>query len=180
MASQYFVGLSLDGSRALSDRLDHNLAATNLSSLVHYKARPGTPLFNLMIPLKFMQEYKVTKRDKSRPTCREREVVVIVRPFISTDPDGPKYEHYCKQKLILHRKQSSRKLSYFHRGFCQFSFFLFQFSTGNFPPSLTDDVDRLEHQVNEQSEDTTAESDDTTTELDRNRRYIQEWMLLCQ
>ena len=53
-------------------------------------------------------------------------------------------------------------------------------STGNVPPSLADDVDRLEHQVSEQSEDNTSESDTTTTELDRNRRNVQEWILLCQ
>ena len=38
MASRDFVVLSLDGSRALADRLDDDRAATNLSSLDHYKA----------------------------------------------------------------------------------------------------------------------------------------------
>ena len=44
----------------------------------------------------------------------------------------------------------------------------------------TGNVDRLKHQVSEQSEDNTTESDATTTELDRNRKYVQEWMMLCQ
>ena len=103
MASRDFVVLSLDGSRALSDRLDDDHAATNLSSLDHYKARPDSPLFNSLTLLKFMQEYKVTKGDESRPTCRAKEVVVIVRPFLSPEPGGPKYKQYCKQKLMLHK-----------------------------------------------------------------------------
>ena len=74
MASREFVVLSLDGSRALADGLGDDCAATNLSSLDHYKARPNTP----------------------------------------------------------------------------------------------------------PSEDNTTERDATTTELDRNRTYVQEWMLLCQ
>ena len=74
MASREFVVLSLDGSRALADWLGDDCAATNLSSLDHYKARPNTP----------------------------------------------------------------------------------------------------------PSEDNTTERDATTTELDRNRTYVQEWMLLCQ
>ena len=161
------------------NRLDDDHAATNLSSLDHYKARPDIPLFNSLTLLKFMQEYKVTKGDESRPTCRAIEVVVIVRPFLSPEPDGPKYEQYCKQKLMLHKPfRLENDLLENHLTFTEaFASFL---STGNVPPSLADDVDRLEHQVSEQSEDNTTESDTTTTELDRNRRYVQEWMLLCQ
>ena len=103
MASRDFVVLSLDGSRALADKLDDDRAATNLSSLDHYKARPDTPLFNSMTLLTFMQEHKVTKGDESRPERRTKEVVVIVRPFLSPDPDGPSYEQYRKQKLMLHK-----------------------------------------------------------------------------
>ena len=126
-----------------------------------------------------MQEYKVTKGDESCPERRTKEVVVIVRPFLSPDPDGPSYEQYCKQKLMLHKPfHVENNLLENHLTFTEaYASFL---STGNVPPSLADDVDRLEHQVSEQSEDNTTESDTTTTELDRNRRYVQEWMLLCQ
>ena len=173
MASRDFVVLSFDGSRALADRLDNDRAATNLFSLDHYKARPDTPLFNSMTLLTFMQEYKVTKGDESRPERRTKEVVVIVRLFLSPDPDGPSYEQYCKQKLILHKPfHVENNLLENHLTFTEaYASFL---STGNVPPSLADDVDRLEHQVSEQSEDNTTESDTTTTELDRNRRYVQE------
>ena len=126
-----------------------------------------------------MQEYKVTKGDESRPERRTKEVVVIVRPFLSPDPDGSSYEQYCKQKLMLHKPfHVENNLLENHLTFTEaYASFL---STGNVPPSLADDVDRLEHQVSEHSEDNTTESDATTTELDRNRRYVQEWMLLCQ
>ena len=103
MTSCDFVVLSLDGSRALADRLDDDRAATNLSSLDHYKARPDSPLFNSMTLVTFMQECKVTKGDESRPERRTKEVVVIVRPFLSPDSDGPSYEQYCLQKLMLHK-----------------------------------------------------------------------------
>ena len=98
MASRDFVVLSLDGSQALADRLDDDRAATNLSSLDHYKARPDIPLFNSMTLLTFMQEYKVTKGDESRQERGTKEVVVIVRPFVSPDPDGPSYEQYTVSK----------------------------------------------------------------------------------
>lgn len=34
---------------------------------------------------------------------RNKKIVVIVRPYISPDPDSPEYERYCRQKLVLHR-----------------------------------------------------------------------------
>ena len=42
------------------------------------------------------------KELSAEPTLRRKEVIVIVRPYCSPDHNGPQYEQYCRQKLMLH------------------------------------------------------------------------------
>ena len=102
-ASRDFVILSLDGSRELSDRLDEDKAVTLASQMDHYCARPYTPQFEALTLLQFVQRYKIPKRVGDELVCRRKEVVVISRPYCSPDPSGPKYEQYCRQKLMMHQ-----------------------------------------------------------------------------
>ena len=87
--------------------------------------------------------------------------VVIVRPYCSPDPDGPKYEQYCKQKLMLH-------VPFRHvdelKGDCDsftdaYALFL---QSGNVPPSLEDDITRLAQQQSQQDDN---DDDDDDTEV---------------
>lgn len=98
-ASRDFFVLSLDGSRAVENRLTEDEPATALSTLDHYAARPDSSRFEDMILLQFTQQHTMPKE---LPTPRRKNVVVIARPFCSPDPNGPKYEQYCRQKLMLH------------------------------------------------------------------------------
>ena len=92
--------LSLDGSRAVKDCLDEDQPATALSALDHYIGRPATPQFNEMTLLHYVQQFTMPKQLGSNPSRRRKAVVVIVCPYFSPDPSGPKYEEYCRQKLI--------------------------------------------------------------------------------
>ena len=99
-ASRDFIMLSLDGSRAVGDRLDEDQPATALSALDHYIGRPTTPQFNEMTLLHYVQQFAMPKQLGSNPFRRRKAVVVIVRPYFSRDPSGPNYEEHCRQKLI--------------------------------------------------------------------------------
>ena len=55
-----------------------------------------------MTLLHFMQQYTMPKETGSEPLKRTKKVIVIVRPYYSPDPQSPKYEQYCQQKLMLH------------------------------------------------------------------------------
>ena len=59
-ASRDFIVLSLDGSRAVEEHIQHDGRATALSILDHYLARP-TPTFNNMTLLTFAQQYIMPK-----------------------------------------------------------------------------------------------------------------------
>ena len=65
--------------------------------------------------------------------------IVSVRPYCSPDPNGPKYEQYCRQKLMMHvpfRHVDALK------GTCE-SFseaYAILLRTGNAPSSLEDDI----------------------------------------
>ena len=98
-ASRDFIMLSLDGSRAVEDSLDEDQPATALSALDHYIGRPTTPQFNEMTLLHYVQQFTLPKQLGSNPS-RRRKAVVIVHPYFSPDSNGPKYEEYCRQKLI--------------------------------------------------------------------------------
>ena len=142
-ASRDFVYLSLDGSRQLDDQLEEGESVTVDSLLDHYCARPSTPLFDAMTLLEFVQTYRTPKRAGDDLTRRKKEVVVIPRPFCSPDPKGPKYEQYCRQKLMLHQpfRQLDELLGNSDSHSTAYSRFL---QSSSVPPSLADDIYRLE------------------------------------
>ena len=144
-ASQDFIVLSLDGSRAVEDHLDEDQPATALSALDHYIGRPFTPQFNEMTLLHFVQQFTMPKELGSDPSRRRKAVVVIVRPFYSPDPNGPKYEEYCRQKLMLHIpfRQEEELLGDSDSHAAAYAIFLL---SGSVPPSLEEDIHRLEQQ----------------------------------
>ena len=99
-----FVILSLDGSRQVDNDQEEGTAVVTLASqLDHYRSRPTTPHMEGLTLLEFVQRYRMPKSVGLNPVSRKKEVVVIVIPFCSPDPQGPKYERYCRQKLMLHQ-----------------------------------------------------------------------------
>ena len=143
-ASRDFVILSLDGSRQVDNNQEEGTAVVTLASqLDHYRSRPTTPHMEGLTLLEFVQRYRMPKSVGSDPVSRKKEVVVIVIPFCSPDPQGPNYERYCRQKLMLH--QPFRHLDELLRGLethsQAYSAFL---QSSTVPPSLADDIHRLE------------------------------------
>ena len=149
--------LSLDGSRELQNHLEEGNELTMDTILDHYCARPNTTLFNSMNLYNFSQSYRTPKRVGDDLIHRKKQVVVIVRPICSPDPSGPKYEQYCRQKLMLH--QPFRQIEDLLGATCDtypdaYSLFL---RSGSVPPSLADDVLRLEAAERENHGDNTSE-----------------------
>ena len=149
--------LSLDGSRQVEDRLENGTCATVASILDHYIQRPTTPIFEEMKLIHFAQNYSMPNATRTEPQ-RHKMKVVIVRPYCSPDPNGPKYEQYCQHKLMLHKP--FRRVDQL-KGECDtfaaaYAIFL---QSGNVPPSLEDDIRRLEqqqrHHTEEDEEDNT-------------------------
>ena len=103
MCSIDFVVLSLDGSRVVEDRLEHDQPATALSILDHYKSKPATLTFDSMTLLHFAQHFTMPCALGQEPTHRGKEVVVVVKPHCPSDSKNPHYEQYCRQKLMLHK-----------------------------------------------------------------------------
>ena len=97
-ASRDFSVLSLDGSRAVKERLEEVQPATAPSVLDHYIARPVTETFNQMTLMNYCPQYSTPKQLKMEPSKRRKDVVVIVRPHYSPDPDRPKYEEYSTRR----------------------------------------------------------------------------------
>jgi hypothetical protein len=136
--------LSVDGSRQVDDRLDEgNDEVTVDSQLDHYCARPTTPHMDGLTLMEFVQRYRTPKKAGIHPICRRKEVVVIVRPFCSPDPQGPKYEQYCRQKLMLHQpfRQLDELLGGCENNAEAYSTFL---RSGVVPPSIANDIRLLE------------------------------------
>ncbi len=98
-----FTILSLDGSRQVEERPEEGETspATSLSILNHYTHRPSNATFEFMTLLHFSQQYTMPKELGSTPKHHKMKIV-SVRPYCSFDPNGPKYEQYCQQKLMLH------------------------------------------------------------------------------
>ena len=102
-SSRDFVVLSLDGSREVDDNLEADKPVTVESQLHQYCARPDTGEFNQVTLLEFVEQYKIPKKKGVAFIPRKKEVLVIPRPYFSPDPDGPQYEQYCRQKLMLYQ-----------------------------------------------------------------------------
>jgi len=152
--SRNFVVLSMDGSRALDDNLDQDQPATLASLLDHYISRPATELFENMNLLHFVQGYTVSKMPSAQPSKRTKKIVVIVRPYYSADPQGPKYEQYCQQKLMLHVPfRHHNELLNEHANFATaYASFL---QSGTIPLSLEDDIHQLQQLSDQYSDDDT-------------------------
>ena len=127
--------------------------ATMPSILDHYIQRPSDGTFNHMTLLHFAQHYSMPKELGTVPK-KHKMMIVNVRPYCSPDPNGPKYEQYCQQKLMLHvpfrhidqLKGTSEKFSDAYLIFLQ---------SANLPSSLEDDIRRLsEHQYEEEGANT--------------------------
>ena len=142
-ASRDFVILSLDGSREVDNKLDEGKVVTIDSYLDHYSAHPATADFQDLTILQFVERYRIPKRIGDNLVRRKKEVVVIVRPYCSPDPEGPKYEQYCRQKLMIHQPfyQVDELLGACDKHSSAYHQFL---SCSKVPPSLADDIPRLE------------------------------------
>ena len=133
-ASRDFVILSLVGSREVDNKLDEGKVVTIDSYLDHYSARPATADF---------QDLTFWNSTGFQRVRRKKEVIVIVRPYCSPNPEGPKYEQYCKQKLMIHQPfyQVDELLGACDKHSSAYHQFL---RCGKVPPSLADDIHRLE------------------------------------
>ncbi len=151
-ASRDFIVLSLDGSRAVEDHLQQDNRATAPSILDHYIARPAASHLNSITLLEFARQFAMPKELGAEPNRRSKKVVVIARPYCSPDPAGPKYEQYCRQSLMQHKafRQVSELLAGHETYADAYAEFL---QTGNIPPSLEEDIFRL--QQLQASQDTT-------------------------
>ena len=153
-ASRDFVLLSLDGSRAVVEQLQEDQPATAPSTLDHYLARPAAQSFCHMTLMEYTQQYTTPKQLGSEPSRRRKNVVVIVHPYCSPDPDGPKYEQYCRQKLMLYQpfRREDELLGECNTFAAAYAVFL---QSGDIPPSLEDDIHILEEHSQHASDDNT-------------------------
>ena len=141
--------LGLDGSRQVQQQEGADVD-TVPSILDHYTQRPRNSTFENMTLIYFAQNYTMPKELSTTPK-QQKMKEVSVRPHISPDPNSPKFEQYCKQKLMLHVPfRSIDQL----KGACStfaeaYSIFL---HSSNAPPSLEDDIVRFNDQQVEQDE----------------------------
>ena len=154
-ASRDFIVLSLDGSRAVQDRLEEDQRATALSIVDHYMHRPTTQPFNHITLIEFARQYSMPKTLGSQPTRRSRRIIVIPRPYCSPDPAGPNYEQYCRHSLMQHKcfRLMDDLLDGSETFVDAYAAFL---QSGHIPPCLEDDVYRL---LQHTSQDTDHSSD---------------------
>ena len=159
-ASRDFVILSLDGSREVDDKLEEGQVVTVDSQLDHYCARPTSQQFENLTLLQFVERYKLPKRVGEDLIHRKKEMIVIVHPYCPADPDGPKFEQHCKQKLMLYQpfRQLEELLGSYDSHKAAYSQYL---RTGTVPASLEDDIRRLE----------AAEREDCSTDADEVSDY---------
>jgi len=129
-------------SRAELDRWTTCYFTVNLRLLL---TRPSTQPFNDMTLLTFAKAYSTPKQPSQEPSRRRKEVIVVVRPYYSPDQNGPDYENYCRQKLMLHVsfRQLSQILGEHHTYADAYASCL---RSSVVPPSLHDDVHMLEQQ----------------------------------
>ena len=142
MASGLNWLVSSDGSREVDDNLEADKPVTVKSQLDQYCARQDTGDFNKLTLLEFVKQYKIPKKKGVAFVTRNKEVLVIPRPYCSPDPDGPLYEQYCRQKLMLH--QPFRQLEDWLAGYQSREDAYAAFLTEKAPISLADDIQQLE------------------------------------
>ena len=98
----------------------------------------------------------MTKELGSDPSCRRKDVVVIVRPYLSPEPNGPNYEQYCRHRLMIYKPfhQEEELLQEADTYAAAYTTFL---QSDDVLPSLEDDIYRLEQQNQHTSDDDSAE-----------------------
>ena len=145
-ASREFVVLSLDGSRMVEQnfhRLLDEQPATTLTILDHYMQRPSNSAFNDITLLDFARNYSMPKQLLTEPTCRRKQVIVVIRPYYPPDCDGPNYEQFCQQKLMLNVK--FRRIAELLGDHPTYAEAYTEFSqSAHTQSSLQDDIHRLE------------------------------------
>ena len=151
-ASREFIVLSLNGSRALEERLQEQNHAAALSILNHYMQRPNSARFNDMTLLEFARQYSMPKVSGTEPSHRSKRVVIIARPYCSSNPDGANYKQYCCQSLMQHK--SFRAVDGLRTGYATFTDAYAAFlQSGSVPPSLEDDICQLQEYHNRSTEE---------------------------
>ena len=161
-ASRDFVILNLDGTRVVKYNIEvgnENANATLASYIDHYMNRPTTNKFNEMSLYTFVQNYKIPKRLGDDLISRKKPVVVVTRPYCPPDPNGPKFEQYCYQKLITHQpfRNTTELLLNYTTYKEAYSIFL---SSGSIPE---DDIALITDQTNHIEVNCTNLTDDKTT-----------------
>ena len=163
--SRDYVVLSLDGSRMIQQNCREGELATVHSILDHYIRRPSTLPFNDLTLHELARNYSMPSHPGTQPVHRRKNVIVIVRPYYPPDQDGPDYQSYCRQKLMLH--VTFRRISDLlgaHQTYAEaYSSFL---QSTNVPSCLQDDVYRLEQQQD------LSNADSDTNEVIHNALYV--------
>ena len=113
------------------------------------------------------------------PAVRGKMVVVRVRPYCSPDTSGPQYEQYCQQKLMLHRP--FREYQQLKAGCDTYAeAFAGYLQSGSIPPSLEDDLHRLQQQQQQQDPgESNGDSEELSDEQGQHNPAREEWMLVC-
>ena len=172
LSTREYVYLSLDGSREIQNNLEEGSTATALSTLDKYVERPSTSEFDEITLLKFVQNYHCTKTSIAK---RTKTAVVIVRPYISCDPNGARFEQYCMQKMMLHIP--FRCVDSLKNGHTTYEAAYVEFlSSGRIPPCLEDDVQRVLHVDHNDDDD---DQHQQNAQAGQPNRFTEEWMILC-
>ena len=110
----------------------------------HYMGRPDSPHFNTMTLLTFAQQYSMPKTLGAEPSRRTKRIVIIPRPYVSSNPAGDKYEQYCRQSLMQHQpfRQIDDLLSGYDNYIDSYAAFL---QSGHIPPCLEDMYRLMQH-----------------------------------
>lgn len=150
--SRDFITLSLNGSRPVENRLNDENRATVPTTLDHHIVRPSTETFSDMSLLQFAQRYKIPQTLGSQPTLRNKNIIVICRPYCPPNPESSTYEQYCRQSLMKHKpfQQFSELLSNHETYASAYAEFL---QSANIPSSLEDDFRRLSTQQDPERND---------------------------
>ena len=111
-----------------------------------------------MTLLEFARQYSMPKTLGAEPTRKTRRIVVIPRPYVSSDPASDKYEQYCRQSLMQHQcfRQMDDLLSGYDNYIDAYAAFL---QSGHIPPCLEDDMYRLMQHTQSTEDDTDDNSE---------------------
>ena len=110
-----------------------------------------------MTLLHFAQHFSNLRKHGGEPNPGQKKVVVV-RPYISSEPNGPQYEQYYKQKLMLHKPfRQEHELMDTQDTFAK-AYEVYLMSE-NVPQSIQDGVQRF---LNHNTPDDTSDGQNTT------------------